>query len=245
MSEQKRSEIEELEVTPERAIVLSPTQKPTVFFAQASQLAKEVSKVIEDAGLVTEVAGRKYVSAAGFATLASMFGLGTVVEDWGVVRHEGQISYVWAKVSVRKGEVVVGSAIGVATYEEGAWRRDERWSERPLQHLVSLAQTRAMRKALSNLLAPILALTRYETTVTAEEAAQQAVSATSPAPAAEAEITAADWARFWIRVRELGFSRNEVHLLFDVSSLKEIVHTKQDLQEILAVLEEEARRRSE
>jgi hypothetical protein len=53
----------------------------------------------------------------------------------------------------------------------------------------------------------------------------------------EGELTAADWRKFWMKVKRLGFDEKQVHEIYSVNSLKEIVKTREDMERVLAELE--------
>jgi len=53
----------------------------------------------------------------------------------------------------------------------------------------------------------------------------------------EGELTAADWRKFWMKVKRLGFDEKQVHEIYSVNSLKEIVRTKEDMERVLSELE--------
>ncbi len=49
-------------------------------------------------------------------------------------------------------------------------------------------------------------------------------------------MTKKDWARFWVQVRELGLSNGDLHEIYGVESVKEIIKTPDDAAKILADL---------
>jgi hypothetical protein len=66
----------------------------------------------------------------------------------------------------------------------------------------------------------------------------------TPAPKAtvtEEQVTARDWARFWARVKEMGWTREDLHELYQVESMKDIIKTRKDIERILKELEELSR----
>jgi len=141
---------------------LEPVEQPLMAlkrFVEAARIAKDV---VEKSGFEIEIAGRKYITARGWSVLGSMFGLTVRVRSIEHRTLENGKPQVIAYVDVLRHGVVVGGAAGAADYDEASWRKDESWSNRPYSHLVSLAQTRAARKALQLLLSHIVALAGYE-----------------------------------------------------------------------------------
>jgi len=141
---------------------LEPVEQPVVALKRFVEAAKIAKDVVEKAGFEIEIAGRRYITARGWAVLGSMFGLTVRVRSIEHRTLENGKPQVIAYVDVLRHGTVIGGAAGAADYDEAAWRKDESWSNRPYSHLVSLAQTRAARKALQLLLSHIVALAGYE-----------------------------------------------------------------------------------
>jgi len=141
---------------------LEPVEQPALALRRFVDAAKLAKDVITKAGFEIEVAGRKYITARGWMVLGSMFGL--TVRTTRIEHRETPTGkpQVVAYVEVLRHGTVIGGAAGTADYEEAAWRKDETWNARPYSHLVSLAQTRAARKALQLLLSHVVALAGYE-----------------------------------------------------------------------------------
>jgi hypothetical protein len=152
-------------------------QAALVRFVEAAKLAKQV---IEKAGFEITIQGRRYITAQGWSVLGSMFGLTVRTRSIEHRTTENGKAQVIAYVDVLRHGQVIGGAAGAADYEEASWRRDTGWENRPYSHLVSLAQTRATRKALQLLLAHIVALAGYETEELPEHTEKEAVKESRP-----------------------------------------------------------------
>jgi len=157
-----------IEVFPDQAETVvvparvEPVEEPRTALARFVEAARLAKEVIEKAGFEIEVAGRRYITAQGWSVLGSLFGLSVRITT---IRHEEDKDgkpRVIAYCDVLRNGRVIGGAVGVADYSEATYRKDPGWENRPYSHLVSLAQTRAARKALQLLLSHIVALAGYE-----------------------------------------------------------------------------------
>jgi hypothetical protein len=156
-------------------VKFEPVEQPAVALQRFVEAAKLAKQVIERAGFEVEIAGRKYITAQGWSVLGSMFGLTVRTRSIEHRTTENGKPQVIAYVDVLRHGTVVGGAAGAADYDEASWRRDAGWENRPYSHLVSLAQTRATRKALQLLLSHIVALAGYETEELPEHTEKEAV----------------------------------------------------------------------
>ena len=144
------------------AVRVEPVEEPKAALARFVDAARLAKEVIVKAGFEIEVAGRRYITAQGWAVLGSLFGLSVRITS---IKHEEDKDgkpRVIAYCDVLRNGRVIGGAVGVADYSEATYRKDPGWENRPYSHLVSLAQTRAARKALQLLLSHIVALAGYE-----------------------------------------------------------------------------------
>jgi len=148
-----------------------PLEDPKAALARFVDAAKLAKEVIERAGFEVEIAGRRYITAQGWSVLGSMFGLTVRTREIKYEYDDQNRLRVTAFVDVLRHGKVIGGAAGTADYDEANWRKDPGWENRPRSHLVSLAQTRAARKALQLLLSHIVALAGYEIEAAAEEVA--------------------------------------------------------------------------
>jgi hypothetical protein len=152
-----------------------PIEQPQAALVRFVETAKLAKQVIEKAGFEITIQGRRYITAQGWSVLGSMFGLTVRTRSIEHRTTENGKAQVVAYVDVLRHGQVIGGAAGAADYEEASWRRDAGWENRPYSHLVSLAQTRATRKALQLLLSHIVALAGYETEELPEQAEKEAV----------------------------------------------------------------------
>lgn len=66
-----------------------------------------------------------------------------------------------------------------------------------------------------------------------QEAAEEKKEAEEGEP-----LTQQDWARFWVTAKRLGFTREQLHQIFEVESLKEVIKTRQDLEDAINLLKQ-------
>ncbi len=190
----------------------------------AAQLAKEFQRILQEGGHIIEVAGRRYVTAAGWEVLASLLGFTPVLRSLNVHYEEQRVAYVEAHMDIIKKGEIVASAVGLVSGLEME-RLGGGQKEKALSFAASFAQTRAVRKALSMLLGHVLALANLETEVEAESVD-------------DAPITDEDWKRFWATISRWGVTREQVHRFLGVQSLKERITTRGQLLELQNYIEQ-------
>lgn len=159
----------------------------------ATEVAKELSKIIEDKRLYVPMKNGKYVKVEGWATLGSMLGITpkersvlTLVEGEGEERVWQFEAYIEL---VRNSDgVVIGGASAICRTDEMLNRKGggsyKRWGGMDLNAPRSMAITRATSKALRIALAWIMVLGGYKPTPAEEmESVIDAEFAPVPAPA--------------------------------------------------------------
>lgn len=180
----------------------------------ATEVAKELSKIIEDKRLYVPMKNGKYVKVEGWATLGSMLGITpkersvlTLVEGEGAERVWQFEAYIEL---VRNSDgVVIGGASAICRTDEVLTRKNgtsyKRWGGMDLNAPRSMAITRATSKALRIALAWIMVLGGYKPTPAEEmESVIDAEFAPAPAPAgvegaapATSDVTAPKDAKDW------------------------------------------------
>ena len=244
--ELRREEIQE--VTEEVALAVPTTivlpEKARVDEAldRAIYIAQKLVDTARRAGMTFTVRGRngetrEGLTADGWRLLASWCGFGVICE---VTQRDydenGQLVRVIARARlIRHGEIVgqaEGSCHRHETIQTRAGEEYARWQDASEDTIESVAQSRAVAEVCKQNLGFVLRLAGFgQITETPEPATK----------ATEEQVTAKDWARFWARARELGFDRESLHELYGVESIKEIVHSRKDLERILKELEDLAR----
>lgn len=158
------------------------TIEPKELVKKATQVANELSPIVEKKKLFTMISGKKYVQAEGWTTMGAMLGAFPEVE-WTRKLPNG-----WeARVNIR---TLLGQVISSA---EAMCTRDERnWKTRDEYAIRSMAQTRATGKAFRLPFAWIMTLAGYEATPAEEMGETPTKTAYSPqlSPAQSAKIYA-------------------------------------------------------
>ena len=151
---------------PQGPISLFGEVTPDEVVARASSAATSLARVIEDKKLYNKIGPRRHVNVEGWTLLGSMLGIFPVVE-WSRPTEDGQ---GWeARVSVRNmAGQEVGSAEAMCTREEKTWKNREDYAIR------SMAQTRAVSKAMRHPLGFVMTLAGYDPTPEAEMPAEPA-----------------------------------------------------------------------
>lgn len=135
-------------------VTLFGTDNPAAVVERASTVATSLASVINERHLFSSISGKKHVQVEGWTLLGSMLGVFAEIE-WSRPLENG-----WeARAVVRTlAGNVVGAAEAMCTTEEGRWRRADTYAVR------SMAQTRAVSKALRMPLGFIMHLAGYSAT---------------------------------------------------------------------------------
>jgi hypothetical protein len=211
---------------------------PEQALKRMAELATPLADVIEAKKLYATIGGRRHITAEGWTTLGGMVGVVPVV-CW-TRPNESQDGYV-ARVEAR---TLDGRVVGAA--ESECSRVERTWKNRNPYAIRSMAQTRAIGRALRAPLGQIVVLAGYEPAGAEEtpsdesgpEPAKPPTAPVQPTPEQEAEVKtlirslehadpAIDWAA---RAREL--ARLESKLL----TRSQVTHLIEQLQTELAAL---------
>jgi hypothetical protein len=230
----------------ERALELVRSPKDTIRLAkEAADQLYEIVKRRPD--WVVSIEGREFLAFPAWQLCATFFGLYPVVTEVREIRDaEGRVIGFHAVAVVRNrfGEEITRAEARadrnelMPEYErirtpDGKIKRGKFLGYKPRfgedksdEAVMATAETRAMRRALWQVLNFVVGLAGYETEPAEEEE-------TTPA---DEPVTPQDWARFWAQVKRLGYKPEEVHDFFGVKSLIEIVKTKSQLDNALEAL---------
>jgi hypothetical protein len=158
MSEPVAAEIVDVEgaelVPYEQPATLFGTSDPDAALERMKQIANVLVDVIRERKLFATIAGREHVTAEGWTTLGAMLGVVPVVV-WTRPNESGD-GYV-ARVEAR---TLDGRLVGAA--ESECSRAERTWKSRDAFALRSMAQTRAIGRALRAPLGQIVVLAGYE-----------------------------------------------------------------------------------
>jgi hypothetical protein len=151
------------EIEPVATGTLFRTEDPVEVIRRATDIAAPLADVVRKQKLVTMIQGREHVRVEGWTLLGSMLGVFPVVE-WSRQLPDG-----WeARVEAR---TLSGAVVGAAEAE--CLRTENTWKNRDDYALRSMAQTRAVSKALRGPLGFVMQLAGFEATP-AEEMPQNA-----------------------------------------------------------------------
>lgn len=152
------------EIVPYEGGTLFRTDDPVEIIARATDVAKALSEVLKKQGLTTVIGGKHHVRVEGWTLCGSMLGVYPVVV-WTRKLENGWEARVEAKT--RDG-AVVGAAEAECLTNERRWKTADDYAVR------SMAQTRAVSKALRAPLGFIVALAGFETTPAEEMPKEEA-----------------------------------------------------------------------
>jgi hypothetical protein len=141
------------------------TSDPRLALERMAEIATALIDVIESKRLYATIGGRRHITCEGWTTLAGMLGVVPVVtstrpNDTG----DGIVAHVEARTLDGR---VVGAADGECS------RAERRWRDRDPYAIRSMAQTRAISRALRAPLGQIIVLAGYEATPAEEMPADE------------------------------------------------------------------------
>lgn len=143
-------------------LVTDPPKQLSIFdmspkgkIVYATEIANELYKVIEKQKLYSNIQGKKYIKAEGWATLGTM--LNVLPKEERVIEQEDGSFEAWVNLISPTG-MVVGGASALCGMDEARWRSANRYARR------SMAITRATGKAYRLTFAFIPAMAGYEVT---------------------------------------------------------------------------------
>jgi hypothetical protein len=150
------------ELEPVTSGTLFRTDDPVQIIESASAVADALSRVLRDRQLTSNISGKEHVRVEGWTLLGTMLGVFPVVE-WTRPVADG-----WeARVEAR---TLAGQVVGAAEAE--CLRTERTWKSRDDYALRSMAQTRAVSKALRGPLGFVVTLAGYEATPAEEMPAE-------------------------------------------------------------------------
>lgn len=141
---------------------------PDQIIADASRAAKALSAMVESQGLARAFGKgqRKHLQFEAWQTIGQFYGVTSGVEEGSVQALPEPGGYRVYAYALRRG-VRIGGAWASCSREEPNWR------DKPDFQVLSMAQTRAMSKALRSVLAHVAVLAGYEPTPAEEMTGQE------------------------------------------------------------------------
>jgi hypothetical protein len=169
-------------VREQHAVNLFGDASPVTVIERATEAANALAAVIESKKLYAQIGPKKHVVVEGWTLLGSMLGVFPVVE-WTRPLEDGWEARVVART--RNGDEV-GAAEAMCTRRENAWKSRDEYALR------SMAQTRAVSKALRHPLGFVMTLAGYEATPEGEMPTDSGASMGAGSGAPEVRIEGPD-----------------------------------------------------
>jgi hypothetical protein len=166
----------------EHAVNLFGDASPVTVVERATEAANALAAVIESKQLFKQIGAKKHVLVEGWTLLGSMLGVFPVVE-WTRPVEDGWEARVVART--RNGDEV-GAAEAMCSRKEARWKSADDYAIR------SMAQTRAVSKALRHPLGFVMTLAGYEATPEAEMPVDSGASLGAGSGAPEVRIEGPD-----------------------------------------------------
>ena len=133
---------------------LSPNPEPQELIESAAKAAKSLMSVAKP----INIAGKKYLTVEDWQTIGTIYGVAAGTTSSVFIEEAGLNGYEAHAVVRRTSDGVIVSEASGRCLKEGVWKNRENFA------LASMAQTRAVSKALRNLLAWVVRLEGFETT---------------------------------------------------------------------------------
>jgi len=160
---------------PPAPITLFGTADPRIALERMADVATALVDVIENKHLYADINGRRHITCEGWTTLGGMLGVVPVVTE---TRPNDSGDGIVARVEAR---TLDGRIVGAAEAE--CSRAERTWKSRDPFALRSMAQTRAISRALRAPLGQIVVLAGYE-----PASAEEMPTDPEPAPQAKGKI---------------------------------------------------------
>jgi len=154
---------------------------PKEIVARATEMAETLREVINKQHLYNDIQGKKYVRVEGWTTLGAMVGVFPTIEWSRPIDKDGQRLGWEARCEVKTPNGnIIGAAEAECTYEEQNWRKRDDYALR------SMAQTRAVSKAMRVPLSWVMTLAGFEATPAEEMPAAGLFEPGPPIPSYDA-----------------------------------------------------------
>jgi hypothetical protein len=151
---------------PQPPTTLFHTDDPKLALERMGAIAKTLVDVIEQRTLYATINGRRFVTSEGWTTLGGMLGVHAIVTE---TRSNETGDGIIARAEAR---TLAGQIVGAAEAE--CSRAERRWKTAEPYAIRSMAQTRAISRALGAPLGQIVVLAGYEPTGAEEIPADEA-----------------------------------------------------------------------
>jgi len=166
---------------------------PVEVVARATEVADALAAVIESKQLYNQIQQRKHVNVEGWTLLGSMLGVFPIVE-WTRQTEDGWEARVVART--RNGDEI-GAAEAMCSRKERSWKSRDDYAIR------SMAQTRAVSKALRHPLGFVMTLAGYDPTPEAEIPSAEANQVTHDQPTNATTAGGIKKPESWADIKEL------------------------------------------
>lgn len=197
---------------------------PAEVITQATAIATELARLIDNRQLYSKISGRRYVRVEGWTTLGAM--LGVLPREDQVIRYEdGTYEATVSLIRVNDG-AVIGRGSAICGIDEATWQKRPEYARR------SMAVTRATGKAFRLGFSWIMTLAGYEPTPAEEVTDGELETSRHSAPEPKAEphwVTLEPRRRaFWAWVHDQGLTDHDVHKALGVEHLEQYAGTPGD-----------------
>jgi hypothetical protein len=166
-----------------RGTDLAVSREPSVVLAEASRAAQALKGVIDNKAKKVTFNGKTYLEFEDWQTVGRFYGVTAKATETRFVEY-GEASGFEATAIATDGR-----GMEISRAEAMCLNDEPNWSRKPLFQLKSMAQTRAMAKALRNVLAWVVVMAGYAPTPAEEMAAE--IGPSVPMPKAKAAPTPA------------------------------------------------------
>ena len=143
----------------EQSVTVFGTDSPQGIVERTTEIAQALGGALKQLNLTTQIQGREYVLAEGWAYLGAMLGVFPHVQRVEPIRVDDAVVGYEATVDlVTKAGEIVGGGSAICT------RNEKAWGDRDGYALMSMAQTRATGKAFRLTFGFVMKAAGYEAT---------------------------------------------------------------------------------
>lgn len=187
-------DVHHLALRPPESAQLAMSRAPEIVLQEAAKAAQALRDVIERKPQKVVINGKQFLQFEDWQTLGRFYGVTVAARATNYIEQGRSRGYECHAEAIRADGQVISAAQAMCMDDE------QKWKDKPLFQLRSMAQTRAQAKALRNVLAWVVVMAGYAPTPAEEmDSAHSDAPRSSNAPAAPrstgriSDATITDW----------------------------------------------------
>jgi len=143
---------------PEESLTSVSSHNPIQVIRNATEIAKELKNIIQDAKLTQKISGRDFVKVEGWTSMLAMLGVNPILVSNNRIDREDEVAYeATVELQSRDGNII-GRGEAICSNSERNWKNRDEYA------IKSMAATRATGKAARLSFSWIMTLAGYDPT---------------------------------------------------------------------------------